>query len=293
MRCAGILICPICSGPLDEADGTFRCPKGHAFDRAREGYIHLLPAGHGRSGIQGDTAEMVRARRRFLERGYYEPLARAIEARVLGHLAGRGAVRADGAAPPTIIDVGCGEGYYIGRLERAVAAAGGDGCFVGVDISRDAVRLAARAHRGVRFIVNDVHHRICVADRSADVVLDVFAPRNPREFARIVREDGLVLVVVPGDDHLEELRGVVPLLRIGEAKEERTAERLGERFELAGREGLRYTIEPTGDDVADLLRMTPNRWHLDEAALALAAAADRLSITVSVALLAFRPRPGV
>src|SRR5690606_36490501 len=110
--CISLLSCPVCTEPLAGAGRTLRCPRGHAFDFAREGHVDLLPAGHGRSTLTGDTAEMLRARRRFLERGWFAPLARALEDC-------RAALRralADGVAPDhgrglVLLEAGCGEGY--------------------------------------------------------------------------------------------------------------------------------------------------------------------------------------
>ncbi|HEX7119256.1 MAG TPA: hypothetical protein VF212_10735 [Longimicrobiales bacterium] len=352
------LICPVCAEPLSAAGRTLRCPRGQAFDEAREGYVDLLPAGHGRSKIRGDAPEMVRARRRFLERGHYDGIAAALEARaglhVVERAAGREATETTRGAPaamvgPTerkggppgpaeaapepagavILEVGCGEGYYIGRLSRSLArkgrtlgaedergaagaaednaagradAAGGAGspgtagrpggpgapvrCF-GLDVSKHALRLAARAHPAVRFFVNDVRYRICLADASVDVLLDVFAPRNPEEFARVVRPGGMLLVAIPNEGHLAELRAELPLLGIEPDKRERVAAQLGGAFRPIGEDVLEYPTEMTGDDIADLLRMTPNYWHLGEAELERAAELPPRTVTVAVTVLAF------
>lgn len=282
-RCVGILVCPVCGEPLAEADRTFRCRRGHAFDRAREGYVHLLPAGHGRSRLKGDASEMVRARRRVLEHGHFEPLAGAIVEAVERHHA----ARVDDGRPFTVVDAGCGEGHYVGRVAAALEDAGA--CLFGLDISRDAVRLAARAHRDVTFLVNDLKRKITIADGAADVVLNVFAPRNAEEFGRVLRPDGLLLVAIPTEGHLSELREALPLLEIGAEKRERTVERLGPRFRLAGEEEIAYRRALTAADVLDVLRMTPNYWHLDEASLAAAAALGELEVGFAMRLLHFRP----
>lgn len=293
--CIRVLVCPVCGEALHEVDRSLRCPRRHTFDRAREGYFHLLPAGHGRSRLEGDTREMVQARRRFLERGHYEPLSRAINACVLRHTAGL-ATTARGEGVPariTALEVGCGEGYYIGALARAVpsAPAGSAHCFLGLDISKEAVRLAARTHREVLFLINDVKHRICVADGAVDVLLDIFAPRGPAEFARVVRPGGLLIVAIPSDDHLRELRACLPMIGIEAGKRDRTVGQFEGAFQLVAEESVEYRTELVADAILDLLRMTPNYWHLDEATLADVAAWEPSSVTISVLLLAFRRRP--
>ncbi|HEX6940285.1 MAG TPA: methyltransferase domain-containing protein [Longimicrobiales bacterium] len=285
--CTGILTCPVCGEPLSWAERALRCPRGHAFNRARQGYYHLLPVGHGRSGIRGDTREMVQARRRFLERGHFEPLSDAIDAAALRLLPAR-----SGAF--TAVEAGCGEGYYIGRLARAVRAAapGAAHCFIGVDVSKEAVKLAARTHGDVCFVVNDVKHRLTVADGRVDVLLDVFAPRNPGEFARVVRPGGLLLVALPREDHLAELRARLPLLGIEAGKRARAIEQLDAAFELEAEQAIGYRREMAADEVLDLLGMTPNAWHLGPAARAEVAGWGSVPVTVSVLLLCFRRRAG-
>jgi 23S rRNA (guanine745-N1)-methyltransferase len=117
----------------------------------------------------------------------------------------------------------------------------------------------------------------------------VFAPRSPSEFGRVLRPDGLLLVAIPGDAHLGEVRAMLPLLGLEEDKLERTVARLAGSFALAGEDALEYDREMPAEDILDLLRMTPNHWHLmDDAALAGVAALDPIRVTISMCLLRFR-----
>src|SRR5690606_7837547 len=164
--------------------------------------------------MRGDTRDMVRARRRVFERGLFEPLAE-----VIAREAAQETVR-DGF---TVLDAGCGDGYYVGRAARAIEERDPADvhCCIGVDLSKDALRLAGRANRGVCFLVNDLRHTLTVADASIDVLLDGCAPRNAAELARVVRDGGLLLVVIPTANHLRELRERLPLLGIEEGKRQR------------------------------------------------------------------------
>lgn len=274
-------MCPVCGEPLAADERTLRCAERHAFDRARDGYCHLLPAGHGKTAIRGDTREMLLARRRIFERGLYAPLADAVAECV---------VRETVSSEFTVLDVGCGEGHYVGRVARAIAERAPDAvrCCIGVDVSKDALKLAARAHRDVCFLVNDVRHRLTVADACVDVLLDVFAPRNVTEFARVVRDDGLLVVVIPDERHLQELRERLPLLGIEPDKRERAIARLGAAFRLESEQVVEYGRELEAEDVLDLLRMTPNAWHLDAADVERVASWRRANVTFAMHVLAFR-----
>jgi 23S rRNA (guanine745-N1)-methyltransferase len=232
---------------------------------------------------------MVQARQRFLGRGRYDPLTRRLNRLAIDHLDGvtqRAAV---------VLEVGCGTGDYLGGLARAPAGAEIRACCFGLDVSKPALRVAARRHPDALFFVNDVHHRICLADASVDVLLDAFAPRNATEFARVMRADGLLLLVIPTTRHLAELRRHVPLLAIESDKQQRVVEAMAAGFRLETSEAVEAVLDLGGEDAADLVRMTPSAWHLDEAERARAMGLPRLEVTASFTLLRFRRlevRPG-
>jgi 23S rRNA (guanine745-N1)-methyltransferase len=268
-RCTALLACPVCGDALADAGRSLRCGSGHNFDRSQAGYIDLLPPGHGASGVRGDVRAMVVARRRFLERGYFIPIADAVN--TLAAVRDR----------ITVLDVGCGEGWYLGRL--AASRGRDDECFLGCDVSRDALRAAARTHREATFFVNDVAHRISVADDAVDVLLNIFAPRNAAEFARVLRRDGLLVCVVPADDHLIELRERLPLLDVPAGKKEKTTALLAGLFSLVSAEEVRFSATLDGIDVRDLVMMGPSYWHVDAGSLVF----EPARVTVAAHVLAF------
>jgi 23S rRNA (guanine745-N1)-methyltransferase len=299
------LACPVCREPLRLRGRTLACPRGHAFDFNRHGFADLLPHGHGRSGRTGDTGAMVAARSRFLDRGHYAPLRDAVARQVADRAAARRR-QGEGGRPMVIVEAGCGDGYYLCACADAAAGAapreqGDDGrgaaeagvaCY-GFDVSPEALRAAARRCRRCTLFVNDVTRRICLQDGAADCLLNIFAPRNAGEFARVVAPGGLLLVVIPGEGHLEELR---PLLPIGMApdKLEQTLALLDGPFELQGRDSLAWSMALGGEDVADLLRMTPAAWHLPEEGAAAGAAGDAVvpgTVRAAFELLALTRRP--
>ena len=282
------LICPVCEAGLAKVDNLLKCPASHSFDISREGYVNLLLPGRRRQKVLGDTKDMLRARRRFLDRGFYSPLADGINEHIYGHLMEAGSL--GGFSSPTCIaDVGCGEGHYVGWLRRYVDAhgAGTDVYYFGADISKEAVRLAAKRYDGIWFFVGSTKHRILLADESVQVVLNVFAPRNPVEFARVSARGGLLLVVIPHPDHLANLRSELDLLDIETDKRERVVEQMSGPFELVGEQTMAYDIALSEDDVSDLIQMTPNYWHMSEKTRRAAGAMGEVRTRAGFTLLGF------
>ncbi|MGW3522732.1 putative RNA methyltransferase [Streptomyces olivaceus] len=267
------LRCPVCGAALRPAQGALRCPTGHTFNIARQGYVSLLT---GARALSGDDTAMVQARTRFLATGTYAPVSQ-----VLTHLAAE-AVSTRG----TVLDAGCGTGYYLaGVLDRLPTARG-----LGLDASVRALRSAARSHERAAAASWDVFRPLPLADQAVDVVLNVFAPRNPPEFHRVLRGSGRLIVVRPTQQHLAELRAHVPgMVTIDPDKERRLHRALGPFFEATGTRRLEYTARLTSQEAADLVGMTPSARHLGQEDLAgRGALPDR--ITVSVLATSYRPR---
>lgn len=255
-----LLLCPICRAELIEVDRCLRCLAGHTYDIASEGYVNLL-AGSAIAATVGDAPEMLRARRRFLVRGFYTPLSAAVDE--IGLDLAQGADREPGV-PFKILDAGSGEGYYIGMLHRTITDLTDEPvCALGVDISKHAARMAANSFPDVLFVVSDVTRALPIADASIDLLLNVFAPRNPAEFARVVTPGGTLVVVIPDPDHLAELRANLSLLDIEPDKEAKVIQRHAPMFRLvrSGRVSIDLGLDAAA--VADLLDMTPNYRHRD------------------------------
>ncbi|MGW6535499.1 putative RNA methyltransferase [Streptomyces sp. NPDC055051] len=269
-----LLRCPVCRTCRLYADhAALRCPRGHTFDIARHGYAGLLT---GIRATSGDDAAMVQARERFLSTGSYAPI-REVGARLA----------ADAVAErASVVEVGCGTGYYLaGVLDRLPGARG-----LGLDTSVRALRLAARAHDRAAAVAWDVFRPFPLADGAADVVLDVFAPRNPAEFHRVLSPAGRLIVVRPTARHLAELRGRVPaMVTVDPAKEQRLHRALTPLFEAVVTEQVEYSVTLSRREVLDLVAMTPRARHVSQADLSDGATLpDR--VTVSVLATAYRTR---
>lgn len=230
--------CPLCQAPLQRQGGTLVCPARHSFDIAREGYVNLLPVARKRSRDPGDNPEMIQARRRVHEADVYRPLADSL-ARVLGEAAG------DTAA---VLDLGCGEGYYTGVLLEHMPEL----ALYGVDISRAAVRLAARACRGASFSVASAAG-VPLPDHSMDAVVSVFAPATDSELRRILRPGGYFLKVWPAAEHLWELRELL----YDEPRPHREELPRIAGFSVHECARVDYRVELEGQLLRDLVAMTP------------------------------------
>ncbi len=208
---------------------------------------------------------MLRARRRFLGGGYYEPLRELVADIVEGALNdvdGQGAP----AGPTSVLETGCGEGYYIGGVAERLGRRNFGReqhrlVLLGTDLSKSAVKLASKRYPDVSFFVADVNRRIYVETASVHLLLDIFAPRNPVEFARVVGPHGRLVIVVPGESHLRGLREDLGLLGIEEDKEGRVLSQLAEWFELEDRRELACPLELNAEAASDLAAMGPSYWH--------------------------------
>ena len=238
--------CPLCGDVLTETPVGLRCPAGHCFDRAREGYVNLLPVNRKHSKTPGDDKGMVAARRVFLEKGWYQPLREALQT-LAAELAG---------PAPAVLDAGCGEGYYTGGVRDALLEAGKVPQIAGVDISKAALQKAAKRYPGIEFAGASAY-RLPVADGSVDLLMNVFSPLAIEEFRRVVRPGGAYLYVVPGARHLWELKEALyerPYLN-----EEKETPYEGFSYERIV--PVNYTVHlPSQEDIHALFQMTPYYW---------------------------------
>ena len=241
-----LFCCPICAQGLDRQDSRYLCPQGHSFDRAAAGYVHLLPANKMHSKDPGDDKGMATARNRFLSGDYYAPLRDALAELALAY-APKGA---------DILDAGCGEGYYSAALYRALVQGGKAPKMAGVDLSKHALRRAAKREKAIEFAVASVYD-LPVADRQADLLVNCFSPLALEEFLRVLRPGGLYFYVVPGARHLWELKEV--LYSSPYPNEEKLTPYRGLRYlEVKEVDGSIHL--PDQQTISDLFQMTPYFW---------------------------------
>lgn len=275
-----LLACPVCGQPLRESDRTFRCPNGHAFDVAREGYVNLLLPQYRHSKDPGYSKQMIASRRAFFEASHYRRLADEIAGLIISYLSDR--------SDRVVVDAGCGEGYYLRRLRGGLAAddMGRNTALCGIDISKHAIQVAARLDPDGLYAVAGIH-RMPVLPGTVDVLLSHFSPVSGPEFSRVVRPGGVVLVGQPGQGHLFSLKRL--LYEAPEAHEPDLPLAGEPGFELVGAHRIHYEIALRGPgQVASLLAMTPFYWSVSQATQEALARLDRLDTEVDVVLHAYR-----
>ncbi|HEU5159537.1 MAG TPA: methyltransferase domain-containing protein [Streptosporangiaceae bacterium] len=277
------LICPVCGADVHLDGRSIRCASNHSFDIARQGYVNLLPGG-AQAGT-ADTAAMVEARAAFLAEGHFASLAR----RLTDGVTARTDLSGDHARAPLIIDAGAGTGYYLSTvLDRCPHAVG-----AAIDISKFAIRKTARAHPRIGAVVADLWSPLPIRPAAADAILNVFAPRNPEEFHRVLRPDGALLVVSPTARHLQEVVRPLRLLTVDEDKAGQLDSALGARFVLVDRDEHEIDLWLSHPAVAALARMGPSAWHRTPADIGrrLAGLPEPLRVTASFTVSTYQAQP--
>ena len=274
---APYLRCPHCAADLTLADRMLGCSAGHRFDVARQGYVSLLP-GDARTG-SADTAAMVGAREEFLRSGEYAPLTDAVVRTVAQ------AVGAEGS-PGCVVDAGGGTGHHLAHVLDVCEDRVGVCC----DLSRYAARRAARAHPRMGAVVADVWRGLPVRDRAAAAVVDVFAPRNPAEFHRMLHPRGVLVVATPQPDHLGEVVRRFGLLSVDEDKPRRLRERLADLFTPDGQVSCRWRMRLSHRQALALVQMGPSAWHTTDVEERLAGVAEPVEVTGAVDVATYRPK---
>ena len=274
-----IWACPVCQLPLlspqeqtgqSSAAKGWHCENNHSFDRAKEGYTNLLLAHHKNSSDPGDTKTMVTSRRAFLSAGHYQPLADKLTGVLSQHLKPKACV----------LDSGCGEGYYLQQLFEQRS----DLLLFGIDISRDATKLASRQLKESSFAVASSFN-LPVLPASVDVLLRVFAPGDNEEVIRVLRPEGVLVVVSPGPRHLFSLKGL-----LYKEAQEHTPPDQPKGFDLLDEQQVSYQLEIQGNSaVKQLLSMTPFYWKGDRAAKTKLDEAESLSTEVDFAIRVYAP----
>ena len=233
--------CPVCKEELNLDGRTYKCINNHCFDCAKQGYVNLLQSNKSKSKRHGDDKLMIEARTRFLNTNFYKPLC-DLMCELLKKYVPQNA---------SVLDAGCGDCYYTEKIEKALADR--NASVVGVDISKSALIAAAKRSKQINLAVASVFS-LPVGDLSCDAVLNVFSPFAPKEYARVLKSGGVLLRVIPLENHLFSLKKAIydnPLKNPEESTEI-------DGFTLAESQELKYSIElKSNEQIESLFKMTP------------------------------------
>ena len=244
------LICPVCHKPLLKKEKSLACKNSHSFDIAGKGYVNLLLSKDKNSKDPGDNKDMAKARKRFLDKGYYKLLADGLCDLFSQKIKSR-------EDNPVLLDAGCGDGYYTDCIGKSLQKTLINCSIYGIDISKEAIRLAAGRNKEISFVVASIF-KIPLMTGKTDYILNAFAPSNDSEFSRVLKKDGLLVTVIPGKRHLYELKSVL----YEKPYENDEKEPALPSFKLEERIRINGFIElDSREDIADLLTMTPYYWR--------------------------------
>lgn len=238
-----LLRCPLCQSGFQQNTQGIVCDNQHQFDRSKEGYFNLLPVQNKNSLTPGDTKEQLKARREFLQSGFFDPL----KSKILSLM---------DSSSHSVLDLGCGEGYFT----RALATHLPDAEVYGVDIAKAGIAMAAKSAKSFPNIIHLVasNFDLPLQDQSMDVILRILAPSKDSELQRVLKPDGKLLIVIPGEQHLIELRKkIYPEIRPLQSQPEI------EGFVLTETTNVQFSIELNqSEQVQSLLSMTPFSWKV-------------------------------
>ncbi len=267
------LLCPVCKSPLELENRIFSCDNNHSYDQAKEGYVNLLVANKKRSKEPGDNKEMIVARRQFLEAGYYDSLVERMQALILDL----------GPAGITLLDSCCGEGFYTAKMHE-LAELEIEDCY-GFDVSKPAIKAAAKKYKDLSCFIANVQD-IPLEEESVDIIQTVFSPLYSAEFERVLRDEGYLLVVSAGPEHLKEL--ALKVYDNYKPHNYNPSEQLSAAFQRVSLSGLKYSIElKNKEHILSLLKMTPYYWNTVPEKLAVIEKLETLEITCDFVLSLF------
>ena len=241
-----LFTCPICRADLALQDQSLICPQRHSYDLSKFGYVNLAPQAKASDDYDKSSFQQ---RHLILERGFYQPILEKIQEILIQY------------APQRILDIGCGEGYYARHLQHDH-----DWDIYAFDLSKDSIQLAAKQDQtlAVKWFVADLAH-LPLQDQSIEAILDIYSPANYAEFNRVLADQGFLIKVVPGNDHLKEIRGLAKeQLRQKDYSNQQVLEHFDQHFNQITAYSISHTQAITDEERKAFLAMTPLLFHVDQ-----------------------------
>jgi 23S rRNA (guanine745-N1)-methyltransferase len=268
-----ILKCPVCNLCLEKHEKQYVCLNNHSYDIASKGYINLLLANQKNTKEPGDSKKMMEGRRDFLNKGYYHTFSERLNQVIISNISGNNI---------NILDAGCGEGYFLWELKEAIRVEQSNSMqnrefeFFGVDISKAAITYAAKRDKKIKFIVGS-NFNLPIMTNTIDIIIRNFAPSDEAELKRVLKDKGKLVVVTPGVQHLYGLKEIL----YEKARKHEEKQTTFEGFKLINTIEVKYNIKveegENGEDVKNLISMTPYYWTFDNSMREIASNTSRLS----------------
>ena len=266
-----MLVCPNCKKPLIKKDRSFVCENRHSFDISKEGYINLLLPNKKNAQIPGDNKEMVNSREEFLNKDYYSVLRDNLLKISLKYKPGKS----------VILDCGCGTGYYTSFIKKN---RGANDTFFGVDISKFATQKAAKKDKDILFFTASVFD-LPIKEESIDLVINIFAPKSPNELMRVLKKGGVILEVLPGEDHLIELKEILYKDNVRKIPFECSCEGFSNEEIIS----IKYEIEVNShEDLMNLLAMTPYMYKTKQEDIENLNNIDKIKLTIDFRIVVWK-----
>ncbi|WP_171831366.1 putative RNA methyltransferase [Fusibacter sp. A1] len=264
----------------NSAEKRYECSNGHRFDIAKQGYVNLLMSNQKGSKEPGDGIEMIKARNSFLSKDLYFEVAEKTN-----EVIEECVVEPNANGVTSILDIGCGEGYYLDKLIRHFETKNITGEYYGMDISKHAVKIASKKNHAATWLVGN-NFFIPFENESLNILLSVFSPIKMEECERVLKDQGYFVRLLPNPDHLIELREII-YAQIDD-KEKPSYEIEGEKLKLDKEENINYQISLDQEGIQELLLMTPHYWKTSKVTQARLAEYESLDVTVAMKILVFK-----
>jgi len=280
---ANNLACPIDRLALIKKDHCYQCASGHSYDIAKQGYINLLPVQHKKSKDPGDSKAMVQARTNFLNAGFYHPVADNLSEIILNNLGNNENL--------CVLDAGCGEGYYLNKLINAAKSLNDDRniAFAGIDISKPAIVTASKRTHLANWVVG-TNSQPPFLSQSVDLIFCVFGFHSFSGFKTILKPGGKVILVEPGNRHLQELREIIYSEPSADKSESKSVS--DNDYTLVDTQTLEFKINlNSNQQILDLLTMTPHLFRASSEGKASIETMDSLCLTTDIMLSVFEFNP--
>ncbi len=265
------LACPKCHLPLTKVNTSYLCPNKHCYDLSKQSYLNVLLNPDKATNDPGDSTESLEARTKFLSKGYYDSIVQTVVATLQKY----------STDSMHIVDIGCGEGYYMHRIKQAL---GNTHTYYGLDIAKRAIKMATRYTKDVYWLVGNSKN-LPLLDHSIDFALALFTVVNEKELLRIIKKDGYIIHITANPNHLVEIKKqIYDTIKVKSDANIRLDFPIIESFNL---------VQPVSinnhEDAYNLIKMTPHYYHIKKEKRSVLDTIDHLEVTIDCKVTVYQP----